>query len=103
MTALEVVFWVSAALLLYAQLGYTLLLAALARARGPSRFALEGGGELPSVSVIVAAYAEERVIAERVANLRGLAYPRGKLEIVVACDGSPDRTAERAREAGADR
>jgi glycosyltransferase involved in cell wall biosynthesis len=102
MTAIEVVFWVSAALLLYTQLGYPLLLAALARARGPARFAWPGDRPLPSVSVIVAAYAEEPVIGERVANLRALAFPPGRLEIIVACDGSPDGTARRARDAGAD-
>jgi hypothetical protein len=53
------------------------------------------------VSLIVAAYAEEDVIAAKVANARALDYP-GELEIVVACDGSPDATAQRAREAGAD-
>ncbi|HKO26865.1 MAG TPA: glycosyltransferase [Solirubrobacteraceae bacterium] len=102
MTALEVVFWVSAALLLYTQLGYPLLLAALAGARGPARFAWPGDQPLPSVSVIVAAYAEEAVIGERVANLRAVAFPKGRLEVIVACDGSPDQTAQRAREAGAD-
>jgi glycosyltransferase involved in cell wall biosynthesis len=102
MTALEVLFWVAAALLLYTQLGYPLLLAAFARARGPVRFAWPGDRPIPPVSVIVAAYAEESVIGERVANLRALAFPRELLEIIVACDGSPDATAERAREAGAD-
>jgi glycosyltransferase involved in cell wall biosynthesis len=53
--------------------------------------------------VIVAAYAEEAVIASRVANLRALAYPADKLELIVACDGSPDETARRAWEAGADK
>ena len=56
----------------------------------------------PAVSVIVAAYAEQDVIAARVANLRALDYPAGQLEILVACDGSPDDTAARARAAGAD-
>jgi glycosyltransferase involved in cell wall biosynthesis len=102
MTALEVLFWVSAALLLYTQLGYPLLLAAFARARAPVRFAWPEDRPMPSVSVIVAAYAEEPVIGERVANLRALAFPRERLEIIVACDGSPDGTAGRAREAGAD-
>jgi glycosyltransferase involved in cell wall biosynthesis len=102
MTALEVVFWVSAALLLYTQLGYPLLLAALARARGAARFAWPADRPLPSVSVIVAAYAEEAVIGARVANLLALAFPRERLEIIVACDGSPDETASRARAAGAD-
>jgi glycosyltransferase involved in cell wall biosynthesis len=41
------------------------------------------------------------VIGERVRNLRALDYPRA-VEVIVACDGSPDATAARAREAGAD-
>ena len=59
-------------------------------------------GELPAVSVIVAAYAEAEVIARRLSNLRALDYPPALLEVIVACDGSPDDTAQRAREAGAD-
>jgi glycosyltransferase involved in cell wall biosynthesis len=54
------------------------------------------------VSVIVAAYAEQGVIAARIENLLALDYPRELLEIIVACDGSPDETPARAREAGAD-
>jgi cellulose synthase/poly-beta-1,6-N-acetylglucosamine synthase-like glycosyltransferase len=50
----------------------------------------------------VAAYAEADVIAARVANLRALEYPSDRVEVIVACDGSPDQTAERARAAGAD-
>ena len=100
MTAVAIIFWVSAGLLLYAHAGYGLLLAGLARVRRVTLHAEPV--RLPSVSVIVAAYAEERVIAARVANLRALDYPRERLELIVACDGSPDRTAERARSAGAD-
>ncbi len=100
MTALEVVFWVSVALLAYTHVVYPLLLAALARMRGRRRFDWPADLPQPLVSVIVAAYAEEEVIAARVANLRALDYP--SLELIVACDGSPDRTAEAARRAGAD-
>ena len=42
------------------------------------------------------------MIAAKVANARALDYPRELLELIVACDGSPDATAERARDAGAD-
>jgi cellulose synthase/poly-beta-1,6-N-acetylglucosamine synthase-like glycosyltransferase len=52
--------------------------------------------------VIVAAYAEQDVIGRRVENLLALDYPRERLQTIVACDGSPDATAERARAAGAD-
>jgi len=102
MTAFAIVFWVCVALILYTHVGYPVLLAVLAAAtrgragRGPA------AAELPSVSVIVAAYAEQEVIARRVENLRGLDYPAELLELIVACDGSPDATAERARTAGAD-
>jgi hypothetical protein len=54
------------------------------------------------VSVVVAAYAEEDAIGETVARLRAQDYPRELVQIVVACDGPTDRTAERARAAGAD-
>jgi cellulose synthase/poly-beta-1,6-N-acetylglucosamine synthase-like glycosyltransferase len=101
MTALVIAFWVSAGLLLYAQAGYAVLLALLGRLR-PSRSPAPEPSPPPPVSVVVAAYAEQEVIEHRVHNLRGLDYPSERLELIVACDGSPDQTAERARRAGAD-
>jgi cellulose synthase/poly-beta-1,6-N-acetylglucosamine synthase-like glycosyltransferase len=101
MTALVIVFWVSVGLLLYAQAGYAVLLAVLGRLRRP-RSPVPAPARLPSVSVVVAAYAEGDVIARRVRNLREQEYPPELLEVIVACDGSPDETAERARVAGAD-
>jgi cellulose synthase/poly-beta-1,6-N-acetylglucosamine synthase-like glycosyltransferase len=104
MTALAIIFWVAAALLVYAQVGYGLLLALFGALVPATRrpVHLAAAVELPSASVIVAAYAEEPVIAERVANLRALDYPSDRLELIVVCDGSPDGTAGRARAAGAD-
>jgi cellulose synthase/poly-beta-1,6-N-acetylglucosamine synthase-like glycosyltransferase len=102
-TALAIVFWVSVGLVLYAHVGYFLLLWVVDRVR-PARPAGQAAqpGELPPVSVIVAAYAEGDVIASRLSNLRALEYPPELVEVIVACDGSPDATAQRAREAGAD-
>jgi len=54
--------------------------------------------ERPTVSVIVAAFAEEAVIAGTTRALLAQDHPA---EVIVACDGSPDATATRAREAGA--
>jgi cellulose synthase/poly-beta-1,6-N-acetylglucosamine synthase-like glycosyltransferase len=56
----------------------------------------------PTVSLIVPAYDEEEVIAAKVANALTLDYPRQRLQLIVASDGSTDATAERARDAGAD-
>ncbi len=57
---------------------------------------------MPTVSLIVAAYDEEEVIEAKVANALALDYPRERLELIVASDGSTDATVERARAAGAD-
>ncbi len=101
MTALAICFWVCTGLLVYTHAGYPLLLTLLAWLR-PRRSRPSGSGALPSVSVIIAAYAEQDVIERRIANLRRLDYPAGLLEVIVACDGSVDLTAARARAAGAD-
>jgi cellulose synthase/poly-beta-1,6-N-acetylglucosamine synthase-like glycosyltransferase len=52
--------------------------------------------------LVIAAHDEEEAIADKVANALALDYPRQKLELIVASDGSTDATAERARAAGAD-
>jgi cellulose synthase/poly-beta-1,6-N-acetylglucosamine synthase-like glycosyltransferase len=59
-----------------------------------------GDADLPSVTVIVAAYNEEAVIADRLENLRSIDYPPDRLSVTVAADGSDDRTAEIARSFG---
>ena len=55
---------------------------------------------LPSISLIVPARNEEKVIGKCLSSLTKLDYPRGKLEIIVAIDGSSDRTAKISRSYG---
>jgi cellulose synthase/poly-beta-1,6-N-acetylglucosamine synthase-like glycosyltransferase len=74
---------------------------ALASRRHPA-LAPADSSELPTVSLIVPAYDEEAVIAAKVANSLALDYPRERLQLIVASDGSTDATAARARAAGAD-
>jgi cellulose synthase/poly-beta-1,6-N-acetylglucosamine synthase-like glycosyltransferase len=101
-TVVAIIFWLSLALLVYTHVGYVVLLAGLARVHPRRQAPAPARTELLEVSVVVAAYAEQDVIAARVANLLALDYPRERLEVIVACDGSPDETAARARAAGAD-
>ena len=102
MLALEIIFWLSLALIAWTQLGYGLALALAARLRRAPAPARTAGFELPRLSLIVAAHDEQQVIAAKVANALALDYPRELLEVIVACDGCTDATAERARAAGAD-
>ena len=102
-SALEIVFWLSCALIIWTQIGYALALWLLARLlRGGGESAPPSVPELPRLSLIVAAHNEGGVIATKVANALTLDYPRERLEVIVACDGCTDATAAQAREAGAD-
>lgn len=104
MPALEAVFWAAIGLLVYTHLGYPLVLRGLVAVAGRKADLPPAlpEAELPLVSLIVAAHDEEAVIEDKVRNALALDCPRDRLELIVADDGSTDRTPERARAAGAD-
>ena len=56
----------------------------------------------PSVSFIVAAYNEERIIRQKIQNDLKLNYPKDKIEIIIVSDGSSDRTPDIVKEFAAD-
>lgn len=82
-------FWVSVACLAYAYAGFPLLVAAVGWVR---RRRVRTAPVTPSVSLIIAAYNEEAVIAERLENALALDYPKDRLQILVAADGCTDAT-----------
>jgi glycosyltransferase involved in cell wall biosynthesis len=91
---IKLLFWISVAFPLYVYLGFPLLLwllQALVR-HAPRKQPIE-----PCVSLLVAAYNEAAVIADKIRNSLALDYPAEKLEIVIASDGSEDATAEIVR------
>lgn len=102
MIFIAAIFWISAAAIVYTHLGYPLVLWALVTRRRQPTLRPGTWEEPPRVSLIVAAFDEEEVIAAKVANALALDYPRERLELIVASDGSGDATVERARAAGAD-
>jgi cellulose synthase/poly-beta-1,6-N-acetylglucosamine synthase-like glycosyltransferase len=100
MTAIAVIFWLCAGLLVYTMAGYPLLLWLLTRGR--SERAGTADSPLPSVSLLVAAHDEESSILEWVRSTLAIEYPRELLEVLVVSDGSTDHTLEWATKAGAD-
>src|SRR2546423_5406010 len=88
---LKGLFWGSLGALAWTHVGYPAAAALAARVR---RRPVSKGGLTPRVTVIVAAYDEERVIERRLENLLALDYPPELVEIVVASDASSDRTDE---------
>ncbi len=117
---LTFIFWLSVFLLFFTHIGYPMVLGVLEALGVGSRAGQIRGNRvgsfpsltvdepdtdenlLPMVSLIIAAYNEEEVIEAKIQNALELEYPRERLQIVVASDGSKDATVELAREAGAD-
>jgi len=85
---------VAMTLLLFHFALYPLLLQVLARLRARQHPEALDEASLPRVSLVIAAYNEERVIADKLANSLALDYPAALLEIIVVSDGSTDRTPE---------
>ena len=82
--------------LAYHYVGYPLTLALLAWRRGPAP--ARGGSGTPTVTLVISAYNEAGVLRQKLENALALDYPRERLEIVVASDGSTDTTAAIAGE-----
>ncbi len=89
-----VLFWIGLLLLGYIYVGYPALLGVWARLRPrpPRRRDIQ-----PGVTVVVVAHNEAARIDRRLANLLALEYPRDRLDVILASDGSTDETVERAR------
>src|SRR5688500_16198719 len=97
MTA-EIIFWCAAVFLLYTHAGYPLLLWIRVRFNTAKDSAVAGGPAVePMVSILVVAYNEAARIEARLDNLLALDYPRERLEIILASDGSSDDTAARVQ------
>lgn len=94
MILVELIFLSSLGLLFYIYFGYPLMLMLIGiLAPWPVR----KGSRFPSASVVIAAYNEEEIIERKLRNTLELTYPRNRLEIVIASDGSTDRTVSIAR------
>jgi glycosyltransferase involved in cell wall biosynthesis len=96
-TVLAIVLWTALGLIVYAHVGYPLLLAALVRVRRRRAQPRPEPGLVPRVTLIVAAHDEEDAIERRIENAIALDYPPERLDVIVASDGSTDRTVERSR------
>ena len=87
-------FWLATGLIGYTYAGFPLLVMLRARLRPRPHTTAD---VTPSASVVIAAHEEEASIGARVDNLLAVDYPPERLEIVIASDGSTDRTVAEAR------
>lgn len=99
-TLLLILFWLFAFIVFYTFFGYGMLLYVLVKIkeRRHPRKEFPHAEEYPDVTLLIAAYNEEDIVAEKMANCDALDYPKDKLHIVWVTDGSSDSTPDRLRE-----
>lgn len=96
MIILQVIFWLSLIALAHTYVIYPLLLKALSFFASPPPPLLEERGET-AVSVLIAAYNEEKVIKQKLESIYNSDYPKDKIEVIVGSDASTDKTNEIVR------
>lgn len=88
---LSVLFILSIMVIIWAMVGYPLSIILIDKLLNPSKLS-KNYDYVPSVTIMVVAHNEEKVIEDKIVNLMGLDYPSDKLSILVASDNSTDRT-----------
>ncbi len=94
MTALTIIFWICAFVVFYTFFGYGIIIWIAVKIKErfsrPETYPMKE--EFPDVTLLIAAYNEEDIIAQKMENCRALKYPQDKLHLVWVTDGSTDST-----------
>lgn len=97
MLTLKILFWAMLLIVFYTYIGYGILLYIIIRLKrlflgNPRKTVLPPDEELPDITLLICAYNEEEVVAEKMKNTLALDYPKDKFHIMWVTDGSNDRT-----------
>lgn len=88
---MKIIFFISLFLIFYSFIGYPISLIILNKIGKGKKLNIDKQYE-PSISIIIPAHNEERVIENKLKNLISLQYPKNKVEIIIASDNSSDNT-----------
>lgn len=83
-------FWISLGLIVYTYFVYPILVIQISRFF-PKRTS-DARAEYPYVTMVVPAYNEAEVLAEKIVNCQALAYPADRIQFLFGSDGSSDST-----------
>jgi poly-beta-1,6-N-acetyl-D-glucosamine synthase len=93
LTLLTYVFWIGVFVIFYTYVGYGIVLLLLSKVRkstSPPHFGNDS--RLPEITLLIAAYNEEKFIIQKIKNCLNLDYPKEKLKLFFVTDGSTDKT-----------
>ena len=96
----RLLFWIFLFIIIYAYLGYTLILLVLVffKKLVTKKKVHESDSYEPEVTLLVAAYNEKECIENKIRNSLELDYPKEKLKLVWVTDGSDDGTPQKLRQ-----
>lgn len=99
MLTLKILFWAMLLIVFYTYIGYGILLYIIIRLKRffwgkPREAVLPPDEELPDMTLLICAYNEEDVVAEKMKNTLAIDYPKDKFRIMWVTDGSNDHTNE---------
>ena len=97
MIVLEIMFWLAGFVIVWAMVGYKYSLKILARVI-PEKGIRKNYDIKPTVTVMIVAHNEEKVIREKLENVIRNDYPADKIDYLVTSDYSTDRTNEIVRQ-----
>lgn len=89
---LQIIFFVMSFIIIWANIGYPVFILILGKLFKRKNKKIKNYE--PSVTVMIVAHNEEKVIEEKLKNVLKLDYPKDKIEILVSSDNSSDRTNE---------
>ena len=93
----KVLFYLSGLIIFWAMIGYPISIRIIGRLY-KNRKLEKNYSHKPSVTVMVVAHNEEKVILEKLKNIIGLNYPQDKIEYLISSDNSTDNTNEIVKE-----
>lgn len=91
---MQIIFWVSVALLFHSYILYPFILYILSFRQKLNIDVFSQSDNLPSVSIIMAAHNEDDVIGKKIDSIFNTSYPLSKIELLIGSDCSTDRTNE---------
>lgn len=94
---MDILFWTSVFVIFWANIGYNLSLLVINRIFKLKKIKKDYN-YLPTVTIMIVAHNEEKVINQKMLNVLNIDYPNEKLEILVSSDNSTDKTNEIVKE-----
>jgi len=91
--SLYIVFWLSIGAIFHSYVFFPLLVKFLARNKSLS-FPELNDKDLPKLSILVSAFNEEEVIAEKIESIYQNNYPQNRFQLLIGSDHSTDKTNE---------